>query len=97
MASTIIPATLVTGINSNLPGQVIANVTAAVRHSHARFLLIPQGSRLIGRYDSRVTFGQRRVLLVWTCLILPDTASISLDRLPCIDPADYAGLEDSVD
>ena len=98
MAGTIIPAALVTGINSDLPGQVIANVTEAVYDTATgRFLLIPQGSRLIGRYDSQVSFGQRRVLLVWTRLILPDTSSIALDRLPGIDPAGYAGLEDGVD
>lgn len=98
MAGTIIPAALVTGINSDLPGQVIANVSEAVYDTATgRYLLIPQGSRLIGRYDSQVSFGQRRVLLVWTRLILPDTSSISLDRLPGIDPAGYAGLEDGVD
>ncbi len=98
MTGTVIPAALVTGINSDLPGQVTANVTEAVYDTATgRFLLIPQGSRLIGRYDSQVSFGQRRVLLVWTRLILPDTSSISLDRLPGIDPAGYAGLEDGVD
>lgn len=98
MAGTIIPAALVTGINSDLPGQVIANVTEGVYDTATgRHLLIPQGSRLIGRYDSQVAFGQRRVLLVWTRLVLPDTASIALDRLPGIDPAGYAGLEDGVD
>ena len=98
MAGTIIPAALVTGINSDLPGQVIANVTEPVYDTATgRFLLIPQGSRLIGRYDSQVSFGQRRMLLVWTRLILPDTSSISLARLPGIDPAGYAGLEDGVD
>jgi type IV secretion system protein TrbI len=98
MAGTVIPAALVTGINSDLPGQVIANVTEAVYDTATgRYLLIPQGSRLIGRYDSQVAFGQRRVLLVWTRLILPDTSSIALDRLPGIDPAGYAGLEDGVD
>lgn len=98
MAGTIIPAALVTGINSDLPGQVIASVTEEVRDSAlGRYVLIPQGSRLIGRYDSQVAFGQRRVLLVWTRLILPDTSSVALDRLPGIDPAGYAGLEDGVD
>ncbi|MCD6707315.1 MAG: TrbI/VirB10 family protein [Thiobacillus sp.] len=98
MAGTIIPAALVTGINSDLPGQVLATVTEAVFDTGTgRYLLIPQGSRLIGRYDSQVAFGQRRVLLVWTRLILPDTSSISLDKLPGIDPAGYAGLEDGVD
>ncbi len=98
MAGTVISAALVTGINSDLPGQVIANVTEAVYDTATgRHLLVPQGSRLMGRYDSQVSFGQRRVLLVWTRLILPDTSSVALDRLPGIDPTGYAGLEDGVD
>jgi type IV secretion system protein TrbI len=98
MAGTIIPAALVTGINSDLPGQVIATVTEAVYDSATgRHLLIPQGSRLLGQYDSQVAFGQRRVLLVWTRLMLPDASSITLDRLPGVDPAGYTGLEDDVD
>jgi type IV secretion system protein VirB10 len=77
---------------------VIATVTEAVYDTATgHHLLIPQGSRLIGRYDSQVAFGQRRVLLVWMRLILPDTSSVALDRLPGIDPAGYSGLEDSVD
>jgi type IV secretion system protein VirB10 len=98
MAGTIIPAALVTGINSDLPGQMIATVTEAVYDSATgRHLLIPQGSRLLGQYDSQVAFGQRRVLLVWTRLVLPDASSITLDRLPGVDPAGYTGLEDDVD
>jgi type IV secretion system protein VirB10 len=98
MAGTIIPAALVTGINSDLPGEIIAEVTQPVYDSATgRYLLIPQGSRLIGHYDSQVSFGQRRILLAWTRLVLPDTSSISLDKLPGVDPAGYAGLEDSVD
>ncbi|MDO8771095.1 MAG: TrbI/VirB10 family protein [Burkholderiaceae bacterium] len=98
MAGTIIPAALLTGINSDLPGQVIATVTESVYDTAtSRHLLIPQGSRLMGRYDSQVAFGQRRVLLVWTRLIMPDTSSIALDRLPGVDPAGYAGLEDGLD
>lgn len=98
MAGTIIPAALVTGINSDLPGQIIAEVTQPVYDTATgHYLLIPQGSRLIGRYDSQVAFGQRRVLLVWLRLVLPDTSSIELDKLPGIDPAGYAGLEDGVD
>jgi type IV secretion system protein TrbI len=98
MAGTIIPAALVTGINSDLPGQIIAEVTQPVYDTATgRYLLIPQGSRLIGRYDSQVAFGQRRALLVWLRLVLPDTSSIALDKLPGIDPAGYAGLEDGVD
>lgn len=98
MAGTVISAALLTGIDSDLPGQVIASVTEPVYDSAlGRHLLIPQGARLMGRYDSQVAFGQRRVLLVWTRLILPDTSSIALDRLPGMDPAGYAGLEDGVD
>lgn len=98
MTGTVIPAALMTGINSDLPGQVIATVSEPVYDTATgRHLLIPQGSRLIGRYDSQVAFGQRRVLLVWTRLILPDTSSVALDRLPGIDPSGYAGLEDGVD
>ncbi|RDS85047.1 conjugal transfer protein TrbI [Dyella monticola] len=98
MAGTIIPAALVTGINSDLPGEIIAEVTQPVYDTATgQYLLIPQGSRLIGRYDSQVAFGQRRVLLVWLRLVLPDTSSIALDKLPGIDPAGYAGVEDGVD
>ena len=98
MAGTVIPAALVTGIDSDLPGKVLASVTEPVYDSATgRFLLIPQGSRLMGEYDSQIAAGQRRVLLVWTRLILPDTSSISLDRLPGVDVAGKAGLEDGVD
>jgi len=97
-AGTVIPAALVTGINSDLPGQVIATVTQPIYDSATgRYLLIPQGSRLIGRYDSQVAFGQQRVLLVWLRITLPDTSSIALDKLPGIDQAGYAGVEDGVD
>ena len=98
MAGTIIAAALVTGINSDLPGQVIATVTQNVYDTvTGNFLLIPQGSRILGQYDSQVAYGQRRVLLVWTRLIMPDGSSITLDRLQGVDPAGYAGLEDKVD
>jgi type IV secretion system protein TrbI len=98
MAGTFISAALITGINSDLPGKVLASVTEPVYDSATgRFLLIPQGSRLLGEYDSQVAAGQRRVLLVWTRIIFPDTSSISLDRLPGVDAAGYAGLEDGVD
>nr|WP_083810979.1 TrbI/VirB10 family protein [Parvularcula bermudensis] len=96
-AGAIIPAALVTGLRSDLPGQVTAQVTSNVYDSPiGRFLLIPQGSRLIGEYDSRVAFGQSRVLLAWTRLILPNGRSIVLERQPGADQAGYAGLEDGV-
>jgi type IV secretion system protein VirB10 len=98
LAGTVIPAALITGIDSDLPGEVLASVTESVYDTATgRHLLIPQGSRLIGQYDSQVAFGQRRVLLVWTRLIFPDASSIALDRLPGVDASGYAGLEDGVD
>lgn len=97
MAGTVISAALVTGLNSDLPGQVIATVTEHVYDSlTGRLLLIPQGSRLLGQYDSQVAYGQRRVLLVWTRLIRPDGSSIVLDRLQAVDAGGQAGLEDEV-
>lgn len=96
-AGSVIAAALITGISSDLPGQVTAQVTQSVYDSPTgRNLLIPQGSRLIGDYDAEVAFGQRRVLLVWNRLILPDGRSIILDRQPAGDPTGYAGLEDRV-
>ena len=97
-AGAVIPAALVTGIRSDLPGQVIAQVTEHVYDSPTgRYLLIPQGSKLIGAYDSQVAFGQDRVLLVWIRLILPNGRSIVLERQPGADAQGFAGLEDEVD
>jgi type IV secretion system protein TrbI len=97
-AGNIIPAALITGIRSDLPGQITAQVTENVFDSPTgRFLLVPQGTRLIGIYDSQVAFGQSRVLLVWTRLIMPNGRSIVLERQPGTDTAGYAGLEDEVD
>ncbi|WP_422062391.1 TrbI/VirB10 family protein [Sphingopyxis sp.] len=96
-AGTIIPAALITGIRSDLPGQITAQVTQNVYDSPTgRILLIPQGARLIGEYDSEVAAGQRRVLLAWDRLILPGGRSILLDRQPGADAAGMAGLEDGV-
>jgi type IV secretion system protein TrbI len=98
LAGTVISAALVTGINSDLPGEIIATVTENVFDSvTGQHLLIPQGSKLLGEYDSQIAFGQRRVLMVWTRLILPDGASMVLDRLPGVDMAGKTGLEDGVD
>ena len=98
MAGTVIAAALVTGIKSDLPGDVIATVTEPVYDTATgRFLLIPQGSRILGRYNSQVSFGQSRVQMVWNRIILPDTSSLTLDNLVGTDPAGYAGLEDDVD
>jgi type IV secretory pathway VirB10-like protein len=97
-AGTIIPASLVTGLNSDLPGTVIAQVTENVRDSATgRTLLVPQGARLIGSYDSQVAFGQRRALLVWQRIVFPDGSSIRLDNAPATDLSGYAGVRDQVD
>jgi type IV secretion system protein TrbI len=97
MAGTIVSAALLTGINSDLPGQIIATITENIYDTvTGRFLLIPQGSRLLGQYDSEVAYGQRRVLLVWTRLMMPDGSSLTLDRLPGVDAAGNSGLEDQV-
>jgi len=98
MAGNLISASLVTGLNSDLPGQVIGQVTENVFDTvTGQHLLIPQGSRLIGRYDSVIAFGQSRALVVWTRLILPNGDSIQLDNLPGSDGQGFAGLKDKVD
>lgn len=98
MAGTVISAALLTGLNSDLPGQVIATVTAPVFDSvTGRTLLIPQGARLLGTYDSQTSFGESRAMVVWTRLILPDGRSLVLDRLPGMDPQGHAGMTDVVD
>ena len=97
-AGSVIPAALITGARSDLPGMITAQVTQNVYDSVAgRHLLIPQGSRLIGEYDSQISFGQNRVLLAWDRLILPDGRSVQLDRLPGTDASGYSGLQDRVD
>ncbi|WP_312844266.1 TrbI/VirB10 family protein [Diaphorobacter nitroreducens] len=98
MAGTVISGALVTGIKSDLPGDVIATVTEPVYDTATgRFLLIPQGSRILGKYNSQVSYGQSRVQVVWSRIILPDTSSLTLDNLVGADPAGHAGLEDGVD
>jgi type IV secretion system protein VirB10 len=97
-AGNIIPASLMTGIRSDLPGEITAQVTENVYDSPTgRFVLIPQGTRMIGIYDSQVASGQSRVLLVWTRLIMPNGRSIVLERQTGADSAGYSGLEDEVD
>jgi len=97
-AGSVIPAALITGIRSDLPGEITAQVTENVYDSPSgKFLLIPQGARLIGQYDSQISFGQSRVLLMWTRIIMPNGASIVLEHQPGADSAGYAGLEDDVD
>jgi type IV secretion system protein VirB10 len=97
-AGSIISASLITGLNSDLPGLVTAQVTEnAFDSATGRTLLIPQGARLIGRYDSVIAYGQSRALVVWERLLLPDGSSIRIDNAPATDTSGYAGLTDKID
>ena len=97
-AGAVIAASLITGLRSDLPGEVTAQVTEDVYDSPTgKILLIPQGARLIGQYDAQIAFGQSRALLVWNRLIMSNGKSIVLERQPGADSEGYAGLEDEVD
>jgi len=92
---TIIPGAMVTGINSDLPGRIIGQVSQNVYDtSSGAHLLIPQGTRIFGQYDSSITFGQNRALIVWNRLIFPNGKSINLDVMAGVDQSGYAGLRD---
>jgi type IV secretion system protein VirB10 len=97
-AGTIIPAVLLTGVNSDLPGQLIAQVREPVFDTETgQHLLIPQGARLIGLYDHQVVYGQERVLVTWKRVIFPNGASLSLkDGMPGTDATGAAGFHDEV-
>ncbi|ADU14140.1 TrbI/VirB10 family protein [Asticcacaulis excentricus] len=98
MAGTVLSASLVTGLKSDLPGVVIAQVSQPVFDTvSAQHLLIPAGTRLLGQYDDQVAFGQSRALVVWKRLILPDGSSLEIDNLPATDSEGDAGLADKVD
>jgi type IV secretion system protein VirB10 len=97
-AGTVIAAGLMTGLNSDLPGTVLAQVTENVRDSATgRTVLIPQGARLFGRYASSVAYGQRRAMLIWQRIVFPDGSSVALADMPATDRAGFAGVEDGVD
>ena len=97
-AGSIISAALVTAINSDLPGQVIAQVTEPVYdHRTGRKVLIPQGSRLIGQYDSQIAYGQNRALIAWNRIIMPDGRSINIGSMAGADLSGAAGLQDKTD
>lgn len=96
-AGSVITASLITGINSDVPGMVVAQVTQNTYDSATgRVLLVPQGARLIGNYDSVVAYGQQRALVVWQRLMLPDGTSLRIDNMPATDPSGQAGLQDKV-
>lgn len=96
-AGTIIPAVLQTGINSDLPGQIIAKVERNIFDSTTgKDVMIPQGATLIGVYSSQISYGQSRVLMVWNRIIYPDGQNLSLEGMPGADLEGYAGIEDEV-
>ena len=94
---SVIPATLITGVNSDLPGRITAQVSQNVYDSATGHrLLIPQGAKLFGRYDSSVTFGQRRVLVVWTDIVFPNGATLQIGGMAGTDAQGYGGFKDRV-
>lgn len=96
-AGTIIPGVLLTGINSDLPGQISGQISQTVYDSKTgAYKLLPQGAKVIGEYDSKIVYGQERVLIVWTRIILPNGKSINLEGMPGVDMSGYAGLSDQV-
>jgi type IV secretion system protein VirB10 len=95
---SVIPATLITGLNSDLPGRITAQVSQSVYDSATGYrLLIPQGAKLFGRYDSKVSFGQERVLVVWTDLIFPNGSTLQIGGMAGTDAEGYGGFSDKVD
>ena len=97
-AGSYIPAALITGINSDLPGNVNAQVIANVYDSiTGNYLLIPQGAKLVGEYNSNLSFGQKRVQVVWNRIIFPDGMSINLEKMQGVDISGYTGFKDKVD
>jgi type IV secretion system protein TrbI len=95
---SVIPATMITGLNSDLPGRITAQVSQNVYDSATGYhLLIPQGAKLFGRYDSKVSFGQERVLVVWTDLIFPSGSTLQIGGMAGTDAEGYGGFKDKVD
>ncbi|MCG5486318.1 MAG: IncP-type conjugal transfer protein TrbI [Sinorhizobium meliloti] len=95
---SVIPATLITGLNSDLPGRIVAQISQNVYDSATGYrLLIPQGAKLFGRYDSKISFGQERVLVVWTDLIFPNGSTLQIGGMAGTDAEGYGGFKDKVD
>jgi len=97
-AGFVIPGTLISGINSELPGQIMAQVAQNVYDTATgKYLLIPQGARLVGAYSSQVAYGQARVLVAWQRIVFPDGKAMDIGAMPGADGAGYAGFNDLVD
>jgi type IV secretion system protein VirB10 len=97
-AGTVIPGILITGLNSDLPGPILGQVSENVWDStHGRYVLIPKGTRIIGAYDSRITYGQKRILVVWNRLIFPNGTTLNIASSPGLDQSGYSGMRGKVD
>lgn len=93
-----IPAILITGVNSDLPGQILAQVTQNVYDSATgKYLLIPQGTKVVGAYSSNIIYGQSRLLVAWNKLIFPNGDTLNLDGMQGTSQDGYTGFEDQVD
>lgn len=96
-AGFVVPATLISGVNSDLPGQIMAQVSQDVFDTATgKWKLVPQGSRLVGSYSSQVAFGQSRILIAWQRIIFPDGKALDIGAMPGADSAGYAGFTDQV-
>lgn len=96
-AGFVIPAVMISGINSDLPGQIIAQVSQNVYDTPTgKYMLIPQGSRLVGSYSSDVAYGQARILVAWQRIVFPDGKAMDIGAMPGADGAGYAGFQDEV-
>ncbi|MDR1922630.1 MAG: conjugal transfer protein TrbI [Candidatus Adiutrix sp.] len=95
---TVVPGIMISGVNSDLPGSLIAQVSQNIYDTaNGQSLLIPQGAKIFGAYDSRVVYGQRRVLVAWNRVVFPDGSSVTLGAMPGVDISGYAGFQDKVD
>ena len=92
---SIIPAVLITSINSDLPGGITAQIRENVYDSiTGKYLLLPQGAKIYGIYDSNISYAQNRILIVWQRIVLPNGESIALENMPGVDLSGSAGLRD---
>jgi type IV secretion system protein VirB10 len=96
-SGTVIPAVMLTGINSDLPGFITAQVTEAVHDSATgRYPLVPKGSRIVGVYDSEIAYAQNRLLVAWNKIVFPNGATLQINGMPGVDGIGQAGIEDKV-
>ena len=94
---SLIPARLITAIETSLPGSALAQVTRDVYDARQKRVLIPAGAKLIGRYEDQVAYGESRLLIAWSRLLFPDGRSMELPGLPSHSPSGESGAEGQVD